>query len=124
MYLHILPSHNNLLTTPSLLPSPLLSAYLQNIGNLYGADDSPRSVIGTHLPILISTVLIALGWVITLTPIETPGAVQTLFHPQEKAISRAPRRRARWPASDEGARISAAQYKTCARPTHPLTGEA
>jgi hypothetical protein len=43
-------------------------------------------VIGTRLPILINTVLIALGWVIALTPIETPGTVQTLFRPQETAI--------------------------------------
>ena len=61
--------------------------YGARVDDVYGADDSPRSVIGTHLPILISTVLIALGWVITLTPVETSGGVQTLFHPQEKAIS-------------------------------------
>jgi hypothetical protein len=61
--------------------------YGARVDDVYGADDSPRSVIGTHLPILISTVLIALGWVIALTPIETADAVQTLFRPQATAIS-------------------------------------
>ena len=40
--------------------------------DVYGALNSPQSVLGTHLPIIISTLLIAIGWTISLPISATP----------------------------------------------------
>jgi hypothetical protein len=45
--------------------------YGGRIDEVYGNIDSPRELLGTHLPILASTFLITLGWVLVL-PLDKP----------------------------------------------------
>lgn len=47
--------------------------YGSQIDEIYGNIDSPRELLGTHLPILASTVLITLGWVLVLPLTEAKG---------------------------------------------------
>jgi hypothetical protein len=44
------------------------------LDDVYGNLDAPRSLIGTHLPILVSTILITMGWLIVLPPFGTTGS--------------------------------------------------
>lgn len=46
--------------------------YGARVDEVYGNIDSPRELLGTHLPILTSTFLIALGWVLVVPLAEKP----------------------------------------------------
>jgi hypothetical protein len=48
--------------------------YGARIDEVYGNADSPRELLGTHLPILASTLLITLGWLIAMPLIDEPEA--------------------------------------------------
>lgn len=64
--------------------------YGERVNDVYGATDSPRTLLNTHLPILVSTLLITLGWILVAHPAETLGASPSdlpLFRPEARAIS-------------------------------------
>jgi hypothetical protein len=64
--------------------------YGERVNDVYGATDSTRTLLNTHLPILVSTLLIALGWILVAHPAETLGANPSdlpLFRPEARAIS-------------------------------------
>lgn len=71
--------------------------YGQQMREVYGPEDGPRSKVrlnprATPVPMIAATILIALGWLITLTPVgdvnvEEPGRLLFLFVPQASAIT-------------------------------------